>query len=314
MNPLAQFSGLENAALPPAPLHLAIGMFDGVHLGHRAVIEAAVQSARRSGGTAAVLTFAPHPSTLFRPDQPTRLIMDSGMKARMLHRLGVEAMITQPFTPEFASVAAADFLPWLKQRAPQLAAVYVGENFRFGRGRKGDIALLVAEGRKHGLTVFSAPRVNFDGEPISSTRIRGLLETGDVAGANALLGYTYFAEGTVVHGKHLGRTIGFPTLNLAWAPDLRPRYGVYVVRVAGAKSVDALPGVANYGLRPTVEQTVEPRLEVHVLVDCPFGAGDSVTVKWLRFLRHEMKFAGLEELRAQIARDRAAAAADFSLR
>jgi len=314
VNPLAQFSGLENAALPPAPLHLAIGMFDGVHLGHRAVIEAAVQSARRSGGTAAVLTFAPHPSTLFRPDQPTRLIMDSGMKARMLHRLGVEAMITQPFTPEFASVAAADFLPWLKQRAPQLAAVYVGENFRFGRGRKGDIALLVAEGRKHGLTVFSAPRVNFDGEPISSTRIRGLLETGDVAGANALLGYTYFAEGTVVHGKHLGRTIGFPTLNLAWAPDLRPRYGVYVVRVAGAKSVDALPGVANYGLRPTVEQTVEPRLEVHVLVDCPFGAGDSVTVKWLRFLRPEMKFAGLEELRAQIARDRAAAAADFSLR
>ncbi len=195
------------------------------------------------------------------------------MKARMLHRLGVEAMITQPFTPEFAQIACEDFLPWLKQRAPQLAAVYVGENFRFGRGRKGDIALLVAEGRKHGLTVFSAPRVNFDGEPISSTRIRGLLESGDVAGANALLGYTYFAEGPVVHGKHLGRTIGFPTLNLAWAPDLRPRYGVYVVRVAGAKSVDALPGVANYGLRPTVEQAAEPRLEVHVLGDCPFWGG-----------------------------------------
>jgi riboflavin kinase/FMN adenylyltransferase len=313
VNPIAQSSGLENAALPPAPLHLAIGMFDGVHLGHRAVIEAAVQSARRSGGTAAVLTFAPHPSTLFRPHQPTRLIMDSGMKARMLHRLGVEAMITQPFTPEFAQIAAEDFLPWLKQRAPQLAAVYVGENFRFGRGRKGDIALLVAEGRKHGLTVFSAPRVNFDGEPISSTRIRGLLETGDVAGANALLGYTYFAEGPVVHGKHLGRTIGFPTLNLAWAPDLRPRYGVYVVRVAGAKSVDALPGVANYGLRPTVEQTVEPRLEVHLLVDCPFGAGDSVTVKWLRFLRPEMKFSGLEELKIQIAKDRAEAELSFKL-
>ena len=273
-----------------------------------------MQSARRSGGTAAVLTFAPHPSTLFRPDQPTRLIMDSGMKARMLHRLGVEVMITQPFTPEFAQVAAEDFLPWLKQRAPQLAAVYVGENFRFGRGRRGDIALLVAGGRKHGLTIFSAPRVNFDGEPISSTRIRGLLETGDVASANALLGYTYFAEGPVVHGKHLGRTIGFPTLNLGWAPDLRPRYGVYVVRVAGAKSVEALPGVANYGLRPTVEQSVEPRLEVHMLGACPFVAGDHVTVKWLRFLRPEMKFAGVEELRAQIAVDRAAAAADFSLR
>ncbi len=311
MKPVAQFSGLENAVLRPGPLHLAIGMFDGLHLGHRAVIEAAVQSARRSGGTAAVLTFSPHPSTLFRPGQPTRMIMDAGMKARMLHRLGVEAMITQPFTPEFAAVLAEDFLPWLKQRAPQLAAVYVGENFRFGRGRSGDIALLVAEGRKHGLTVFSAPRVNFDGEPISSTRIRGLLESGDVAAANALLGYTYFAEGPVVHGKHMGRTIGFPTLNLAWAPDLRPRYGVYVVRVAGAKTVEALPGVANYGLRPTLEQAVEPRLEVHLLADCPYGPGDNVTVKWLRFLRPEMKFGGLEELKSQIAKDRAEAELGF---
>jgi riboflavin kinase/FMN adenylyltransferase len=314
VNPLAQFAGLENAALPSSPLHLAIGMFDGVHLGHRAVIEAAVQSARRCGGTAAVLTFAPHPSVIFRPEQPTRLIMDLANKARVLHRLGVDAMIIQPFTPEFAQLAAEEFVPWLKQRAPQLAAIYVGENFRFGRGRKGDISLLVAEGRKHGLAVFSAPRVNFDGEPISSTRIRALLEAGAVAAANALLGYSYFAEGPVVPGKRLGRTIGFPTLNVAWAPDLRPRFGVYVVRVAGAKSVTALPGVANYGLRPTVEQAVEPLLEAHILGDCPFETGDLVTVKWLRFLRPERKFAGVEELRAQIAKDRAEAAADFSLR
>ncbi len=314
MNSIAQYAGLENAALPPAPLHLAIGMFDGVHLGHRAVIEAAVQSARRCGGTAAVLTFSPHPSVIFRPAQPTRLIMDLANKARVLHRLGVDALVVQPFTPEFAQLAAEEFIPWLKQRAPQLAAIYVGENFRFGRGRKGDIALLVAEGRKHGLTVFSAPRVNFDGEPISSTRIRALLEAGDVAAANALFGYSYFAEGPVVPGKRLGRTIGFPTLNVAWAPDLRPRFGVYVVRVAGAKSVTALPGVANYGLRPTLEQAVEPLLEAHVLGECPFETGDLVTVKWLRFLRPEKKFSGVEELRAQIAKDRAEAAADFSLR
>ncbi len=313
MNPIQQFAGLEHATLPSAPLHLAIGMFDGVHLGHRAVIEAAVQSARRSGGTAAVLTFAPHPSVLFRPEQPTRLIMDLANKGRVLHRLGVDALVAQPFTSEFAQLPAEEFLPWLRQRAPQLAAIYVGENFRFGRGRRGDITLLVAEGRKHGVTVFSAPRVNYDGEPISSTRIRTLLADGNVAGANALLGYSYFAEGPVVAGKRLGRTIGFPTLNVAWAPDLRPRFGVYVVRVAGAKAVTALPGVANYGLRPTLENAAQPLLEAHLLGECPFTTGDVVTVKWLRFLRPEQKFAGVEELRAQIARDRAAAAADFQL-
>lgn len=314
MNPIQQFAGLEHAVLPPGPLHLAVGMFDGVHLGHRAVIEAAVQSARRSGGTAAVLTFSPHPSVLFRPDNPTRLIMDLANKARVLHRLGVDVLITQPFTREFAQLEAEAFLPWLKQSAPSLVSLYVGENFRFGRGRRGDIGLLVAAGRPAGVSVFSAPRVNLDGEPISSTRIRALLEAGDVAAANALLGYAYFAEGPVVSGKRLGRTIGFPTLNIAWAPDLRPRFGVYVVRVAGAKAVTALPGVANYGLRPTVEQAPEPLLEVHVLGDCPYGTGDAVTVKWLRFLRPERKFSGVEELRAQIGRDRADAAADFSLR
>ena len=111
--------------------------------------------------------------------------------------------------------------------------------------------------------------MNLDGEPISSTRIRERIQAGDMEGAAALLGYVYTAEGTVVHGKHLGRTIGFPTLNLGWSPDLRPLYGVYAVRVSGAKSYGWLPAVANYGLRPTVEQSVEPRLEIHMLGRVP---------------------------------------------
>ena len=304
MNAPAQFDGLEHAVWPARPLHLAIGMFDGVHLGHRAVIEAAVQSARRSGGVAAVLTFWPHPSALFRPENPTLLIQDAATKGRVLLGLGVDAVVTQPFTMELAQVAAEEFLPWLRQKLPRLTAVYVGENFRFGRGRRGDVAMLVAAARPLGLTVFSAPRVNLDGEPISSTRIRTLLEQGEIAAANALLGYTYFSEGVVTPGKRLGRTIGFPTLNLAWSPSQRPRFGVYVVRVSGEKSATPLPAVANYGLRPTVEQTTEPRLEVHVLGACPFGAGDALTVEWLRFLRPEMKFGGVEELRVQIAKDR----------
>ncbi|MEO6001541.1 MAG: riboflavin biosynthesis protein RibF [Opitutus sp.] len=298
-----EFEGLDHVVLPRKPLHLAIGIFDGVHLGHRAVIEAAVHSARCNLGTAAVLTFAPHPSVVLRPDQPTRMIMDRPAKARLLGELGIDAVITQPFTPEFAQTSAEEFLPWLKARLPQLAAVYVGENWRFGRGRGGDIAFLVAEGKKHGITVFSAPRVNLNGEPINSSRIRTLIETGDMAGANRLLGYVYFAEGVIASGKRLGRTLGFPTLNLVWSPDLRPRFGVYVVRVSGAKSAQALRGVANYGLRPTVEQSTEPRLETHVLDDCPYTAGDTISVEWLHFLRPEKKFAGVDELRGQIARD-----------
>jgi riboflavin kinase/FMN adenylyltransferase len=313
VNPQAQFDGVEAVRLPAQPLHLAVGMFDGVHLGHRAVIEAAVQSARRSGGLSAVLTFWPHPSALFRPEQPTRLIQDAATRTRVLLTLGVDAVITQPFTPDLAQVAAGDFLPWLRQHLPQLAGVYVGENFRFGVGRRGDVSQLIASARGLGVSVFSAPRVSFDGEPISSTRVRTLIEAGEIATANALLGYTYFATGRVITGKRLGRTLGFPTLNLPWAPALRPRLGVYVVRITGTKSAAPVPGVANYGLRPTVEDSTEPRLETHALGACPFDAGDEITVEWRRFLRPEMKFAGLDELRAQIARDRAQAAADFSL-
>jgi riboflavin kinase/FMN adenylyltransferase len=309
----AQIDGIERADLPLRPLHLAIGMFDGVHLGHRAVVEAAVHSARASGGVSAVLTFWPHPSTLFRPEHPTRLMQSSATRARSLLALGVDAVITQAFTPELAALPADEFLPWLRRRLPRLVAVYVGENFRFGRGRHGDVALLVAQGAACGVHVFSAPRVSFDGEPISSTRIRELLEAGEIERANARLGSPYTAEGIVAPGKRLGRSIGFPTLNIPWAPELRPRFGVYAVRLSGPRVSDPVPGVANYGVRPTVENTSEPRLEVHVLGPCPFGEGDPLTVGWLRFLRPERKFAGIEELRSQIAQDRAAAAAYFGL-
>jgi riboflavin kinase/FMN adenylyltransferase len=309
----AHFDGLDRVALPGRPLHVAIGIFDGVHLGHRAVIESAVQSARHSGGVSVVLTFAPHPSVLFRPDNPTRMILDLPSKMAKVGSLGVDAVVVQPFTREFASISAEEFVPFIKRHLPRLAGIYVGENFRFGKGRRGDVAMLVAEGRRHGIMVFSAPRVNLDGEPISSTRIRERIQVGDMKGAAALLGYVYTAEGTVVHGKHLGRTLGFPTLNLGWSPDLRPLYGVYAVRVSGAKSYGWLPAVANYGLRPTVEQAVEPRLEIHLLVACPYGPGDPVAVEWVRFLRPEKKFGGIDELRAQIARDVAEARAEFSL-
>ncbi len=297
------------------PLHLAIGMFDGVHLGHQAVIKAATQSARRSGGAAAVLTFDPHPSRLFRPEDPVRLIMDRERRVTALAALGVEGVIVQPFDAAFAAIPAAEFLPALRAALPNLHTVYVGENWRFGRGRSGDVTLLVSEAKKLGLHVVSAPRINGDGEPISSTRIRALLAEGGIDAANVLLGAAYASESVARAGKRLGRTIGFPTLNLPWSPDLRPRLGVYVVTIQRADgSGRLLRAVANYGLRPTVEQVTEPQLEVHVLeAECPFGDGDRLRVEWLAFLRPERKFAGLDELRAQIARDRDSARAWFGL-
>jgi len=305
-----EFQNIEDVRLPAKPLHLAIGMFDGVHLGHRAVIDMAAQSARRSGGLAGALTFAQHPTVLLRPDNPTRLIYDAATRARLLVEAGVDAVIMQRFTPELARVEAGDFLPWLLKHLPRLATLHVGENWRFGRGRRGDVAMLVAQARealesgRHRLAVVSAPRVNENGEPISSTRIRACLQAGEVEDANVMLGHNYFSAGVVTPGKALGRSLGFPTLNIAWEPELRPRFGVYAVRVSGENHSGA--GVANYGLRPTVEQnaSTQPRLETHLLGTCPFASGDTIRVEWLRFIRPEMKFAGVEELAGQIARDR----------
>lgn len=316
ISPMLQFEDLAQAkaVLPARPLHLAIGMFDGVHLGHHAVIEAAVHSARRSGGLAAVLTFWPHPSRLFRPEDPVRLIMTPALKNRQLARLGVDAVISQPFTAEYAGIEATDFLPRLKAALPGLTTLYVGENWRFGRGRRGDIGLLISEARLQGISVVSAQRINQNGEPISSTRIRAYLVEGRMEEANALLGYTYFAEGVVKPGKQLGRRIGFPTLNIEWQPDLRPRFGVYAVLVSGSKVGQSLRAVANYGLRPTVEDATAPRLEVHVLDACPFDAGDDITVEWLNFIRPELRFANVDELRLQIGADLEAARIWFAQR
>ena len=313
MNAPLQFNGLENVALPPRPLHLAIGMFDGVHLGHQSVIAAALHSARRGGGLAGVLTFWPHPSRIFRPENPSLQLMPPDMKRRVLASLGVDFLIEQDFTADFARTTAAEFVALLKRQLPGLGGVYVGENFRFGRGREGDIPVLVAAAAQTGFAVFSAPRLNHNGAPISSSRIRALLAAGGIAEANTLLGYAYFAEGVVQPGRRLGRTLGFPTLNLPWEPELKPRFGVYAVTVESAAGA-AVQGVANYGVRPTVEAAgpAAPLLEVHLLEASVLTADDRICVQWRHFLRPEARFSGLEELRQQIQHDCDAARAFFA--
>jgi riboflavin kinase/FMN adenylyltransferase len=287
-------------------------MFDGVHRGHQAVIGLAVEAARASGGTAGVLTFWPHPSVVLRPASPTRVMQDPAAKAEVLRQLGIDLILTEPFSAGIADVEAADFVAWLRARLPGLAGLYVGENFRFGRGRRGEVALLASTGREAGIAVVVAPPVLWDGAPVSSTRIRALLASGEMAAVASLLGRPYEARGPVVPGKRLGRTLGFPTLNLIWSPPAGPRFGVYAVRVRGV-SGSAQPAVANFGLRPTVEQATEPRLEVHVLGECPWGGGEVLSVEWEHFLRPEQAFPDLTALRRQIQQDCAAARAVLGL-
>jgi len=285
-------------------LHLAIGVFDGVHLGHKAVIESAVFSAQRSGGVSGVLTFDPHPSRLFRPDAPTLLMMPIEAKTAMLHAVGVDIVIRKHFDRAFASIPAEDFLANLKAALPTLMSICIGSNFRFGKKRAGDVATLVASGNQLGVSVFSVDRIKHNGDPISSTRIRSELSAGRVQSVNDLLGYNYFSAGKVVSGAQLGRQIGFPTLNLPWSPECLPRFGVYQVRFRSAADQPWAAAVANYGVKPTVAEADQtPALEVHALGDTSLDTGDSIEVEWLRFIRPEQKFASIDALKAQITLD-----------
>lgn len=293
-----ELTGLTNE------LHLAIGMFDGVHRGHQSVIESAVLSAQRSKGISGVLTFNPHPSRLFRPEKATCLMMTLESKLRILSSLGVNIVICKQFDHAFASISAEDFLPYLKKVLPTLKSVYVGENFRFGKMRAGSVTTLIDSGNRSGIRVFSAERIQHDGEPISSTRIRRELEAGRIHMVNDLLGYNYRSDGTIVGGKKLGRKIGFPTLNVSWSPECRPKYGVYHVRFSPSTQESWEFGVANYGIRPTVESAGQaPLLEVHGLSEIMMDPGDGIIVEWLHFIRSEQTFESVELLKEQIAKD-----------
>ncbi|MGC6424660.1 MAG: riboflavin biosynthesis protein RibF [Lentimonas sp.] len=293
-------------------LHLAIGVFDGVHVGHKVVIESAVLSARGSGGVSGVLTFDPHPSRLFRPDAATRLIMDIPSKVVRLHNIGVDLVICKEFDREFASIPADEFLAHLKGQLPNLQSIYIGQNFRFGQKRLGDVNTLIECGKALGLDVFSLERIHHNGEPISSTRIRGELEAGSIESVNHLLGYNYTTTGEIKSGAKLGRQIGFPTLNLPWDPECRPRFGVYVVRFREAGEGGWQHGVANYGIKPTVAKGELPALEVHGFEASKLVPGQTIEVEWLSFLRPEQKFDSVDRLKAQIARDRETAKAWFN--
>ena len=286
---------------------LALGMFDGVHRGHQAVLDLVVQNADQCQGAAAALTFPAHPAAFLRPGKEPSLLMSPSRKAEQLIQSGMSAVILQPFDQELAEVEAVDFLPFLKARIPNLRAICVGKNFRFGKNRSGDSESLASYGEKDGLRVCVADSLIFEDITISSSRIREALASAKMQKVKKMLGRNYTVLGTVQKGKALGGKIGFPTLNLPWSPEAQPPSGVYAGRVQELNSGQVLPAVANYGLRPTIEEDAsEPILEVHCL-ESPsssiWQAGATLSMCLDVFLRSERKFLGVEELKDQIRKD-----------
>ncbi|MBV9658689.1 MAG: bifunctional riboflavin kinase/FAD synthetase [Verrucomicrobia bacterium] len=294
------------------PTYLAVGVFDGVHRGHQAVIRRAVEDHRREQAVvqaaAVVVTFHPHPMKILRPGNAPRLLTSTPHKLQFFAALGATHCLTLAFDTQFAATAPEDFIAALGRAGRPLREVCVGFNWSFGRGRAGNLDLLTRLGERFGFAVVGLPSVVVDGETVSSTLIRQAVERGDWEKAARMLGREFSVLGTVVRGQQLGRQLGFPTANLAAHNEQFPPDGVYAV-VADWRGA-TYPGVVNLGVRPTVAQPGGERLlELHLLDFAQEIYGEDVEVRFRQFLRPEQKFADLEELRTQIARDVATARA-----
>jgi riboflavin kinase/FMN adenylyltransferase len=285
---------------------VALGNFDGVHRGHAHLLRSA--HAARPGATLAVLTFEPHPREFFRPDDPPFRLTLSGERAAALASLGVSLIYELPFIQALSGMPAAAFVDSILFEGLGAVHLACGPDFAFGHRRGGDTTLLAerAEALGMGLTVVP-PFADAQG-PLSSTRIRRLLQDGYPERATAELGRAWAIRGEVAHGDKRGRTIGFPTANVALGRHLEPARGVYAVTVR-LPDGSLKPGVANLGRRPTVTQDTESRLETHLFDFDGDLYGQEISVALQVFLRAEQKFAGLNELKAQIAQDAAAARA-----
>jgi riboflavin kinase / FMN adenylyltransferase len=282
---------------------VAIGNFDGVHRGHRSVLERALALAQQRGVPALVLTFEPHPRSVFRPDQPVFRLTPAPVKARLLEAMGFRSVIEYPFDTSFSQRSAEDFVQsvlvgWLKANA-----VVTGFDFHFGRGREGGPAYLMDAGRRLGFdaTLVDAYR-DENAEVISSSRIRALLGDGEVAEAAGLLGFRYMVDAEVIGGEQLGRTLGYPTANMRLAPETQLKAGIYAVRFRRPDGT-LHDGVASYGRRPTVTDNGAPLLETFLFDFSGSLYGEVSTVSFFGYLRPELKFDGLDALVVQMKRD-----------
>lgn len=282
---------------------VAIGNFDGVHRGHQAVLQEALDEAGRHSAPAVLLTFEPHPRTVFRPETPVFRLTPAPLKARLAAAMGFSAVVELPFTREFAQKTAEAFVDEVLVEGLGIRHVVTGFNFHFGRQRQGSPEFLIAAGEKRGFGVTVVePYQDETAELVSSSRIRDCLKDGDVSQAAGLLGYHYTVEARVLKGKQLGRTLGFPTANMALPGEAGLRTGIYAVRF-GRKNGSHRDGVASFGYRPTVDNDGGPLLETYVFDFDGDLYGETCSVVFFSHLRDEVKFDGLDPLVAQMKRD-----------
>jgi riboflavin kinase/FMN adenylyltransferase len=287
---------------------LTIGNFDGLHVGHRAIMRTVLTRARDLGGEAVVYTFDPHPRKVLRPDRAPRLLTTLDQKLELLEEIGVDVAIVEPFDRDFAEIEPETFIREYIHRRIRPMEVYVGYDFHFGRDREGSMRLLTETGPRLGFSVTIIPEVTIDGRDVNSTRIRELLSQGDVREAERLLGRPFRARGVVVEGMRRGRTLGFPTANLAPENEVLPEAGVYAGRTRFVDDGDPrrgteIPTVTNVGLRPTFGAGHGFVAEAHLIDFDGDVYGRRVDLSFELRLRGEHRFPSPEALREQIARD-----------
>jgi riboflavin kinase/FMN adenylyltransferase len=289
-------------AVADAPVALTIGNFDGVHLGHQAMLARLAEAARRLNVPSCVMTFEPHPREFFAPDQaPTRLT-SLREKLERLAQFGVERVQICRFDFEFAKTAPEDFITRILCRGLAARWILVGDDFRFGARRAGDLSMLKQAEEPCHFRVHSMHSVMVDGERVSSTEVRQALAAGKLARAAHLLGRPYSISGRVVSGDRLGRKLGWPTANVLMKHNRQPLAGIFAVEVEGLDG-RVLPGVASLGVRPTIARDGRPSLEVHLLDFARDIYGAHLKVDFLHKFRDEEKYADVETLKRQIAVD-----------
>jgi riboflavin kinase/FMN adenylyltransferase len=292
---------------------VAMGNFDGVHLGHRAVLNAAIEMGRAHGRPALALTFEPHPRRFFSPHSPQFRLTDEAAKLRLLAGTGLAGAIVMTFDKGRAQTSAQDFIHHDLIGRLGVSGIAVGYDFHFGKGRVGSPSLLVSEAPRLGIEVDVQPHIDIEERPVSSTAIREALAEGQLDEATTMLGGPWFVTGVVIHGDKRGRDLGYPTANIRLDRDCGLKHGIYAVRVARGRGADRVlvDGVASFGRRPTFDNGA-PLLEVFLFDFKGDLYGETLDVAFIGYIREELKFTDIDALVRQMDDDSSRARAELA--